>query len=74
MKALKLSFDLSDHAELVELLKLHSTQTKNTQKEILVRALESYFADKIDTKLLLRAAETSFAEWNNPEDEIYNDL
>ncbi len=74
MKALKLTFDLSDKPNLVELLKMHGAQAKKTQKEIVVKALEAYFADKIDSKLILKAAEKSFAEWDNPEDEIYNNI
>ena len=74
MKALKLTFDLSDKPELVELLKTYSVKARQSQKEVVVRALEAFFSDKLESRLLLKAAEQSFAEWNNPEDEIYNDL
>jgi hypothetical protein len=74
MKALKLTFDLTDQAELVALLKNYCVKSRQTQKEVVVRALEAFFADKLENRMLLMAAERSFAEWNNPEDEIYNDL
>ena len=73
-KALKLTFDLSDQPELVELLRAYSLKERQSQKDVVIRALEAFFADKQESRILLRAAEQSFAEWENPEDEIYNDL
>ena len=73
-KSFKVTFDFSDASELVELLKAYSLRHRQTQKEVVIRALEAFFADKQENRLLLRAAEKSFAEWDNPEDEVYNDL
>jgi hypothetical protein len=73
-KALKLTFDLSDKPELVELLKAYSLKQKQSQREVVIKALEAFFADRLENKMLLRAAEQTFAEWDNPEDEVYNDL
>lgn len=73
-KAIKLTFDLSDKPELVDLLKAYSLRQRQTQKDVVIQALEAYFADKLEGRMLLKAAEQSFAEWNSPEDEIYNDI
>ena len=74
MKTLKLSFDLSDEPELVELLRMEATHRKLSQKGILVSALKAYFADKIEAELLLRAAEKTFSEWNSEADKAYDNL
>jgi hypothetical protein len=36
--------------------------------ESLLRALESYFSHRLETKALLSAAESVFEEWNDPRD------
>ena len=74
MKALKLHFAFSDNPELVELLRMHSVQTGATQKSVVVKALEAYFSEKLENKMILSAAEKTFAEWDNSEDEIYDKL
>lgn len=73
-KPLKLTFDLSAKPELVELLKTYSLKHRQSQRDVVVRALEAFFADKLENKMLLKAAEKSFEEWDNPEDEVYDDL
>lgn len=72
MKTNKLSFDFSDTPELVELLRMEAVQTKSTQKGIVVQALESYFANKLESSLLIKTADQMFKEWDNEEDSIYD--
>lgn len=74
MKSAKLSFDFSDKTELVEVLRLEAARTGNSMKGILVEALESYFANRLENRLLTSAASQSFAEWDNEEDAIYDDI
>ena len=72
MKTNKLSFDFSDTPELVEMLRMEAVRTKSSQKGVLVEALESYFANKLETSLLTKAADQVFKEWDNEEDSIYD--
>ena len=74
MKSLKLSFDFSDHAELVESLRLLAAQEKTSQKAIVIEALQAFFGDKLESDLILRAASQSFSEWENEEDRVYDTL
>lgn len=74
MKSNKLSFDLSDHPDLVELLRLESSRKRIPQKGILVEALQAYFGNRLENLLVSRVAEEAFKDWDNKEDEIYNDL
>lgn len=74
MKSNKLSFDLSDYPDLVELLRLESSRKRIPQKGILVEALQAYFGNRLENLLVSRVAEEAFKDWDNKEDEIYNDL
>ena len=74
MKALKLSFDLSDYPKLVELLRVEGARSGKGQKGILVEALEGYFSNHVETRWLLSAADKAFAEWDNTADSVYDDL
>lgn len=74
MKTLKLSFDLSDEPELVELLRMESAHRKLSQKGILVSALKAYFADKLEAHMLLKVAEKTFSEWDSEADKVYDNL
>lgn len=74
MKTSKLSFDFSDHPELVELLRFEAVARKQSQKAILVEALKAYFSEKLETALVYRVAEKAFSEWNNDEDSVYDKL
>ncbi|MBM3737736.1 MAG: hypothetical protein FJW39_18305 [Acidobacteria bacterium] len=47
---------------------------KTTQKDIVVDAIEAYIAQKQESQALLDAANRSFAEWDNPEDAVYDHL
>lgn len=74
MKSAKVSFDFSDNPKILEILRTYATVTGKSQKAILIEALESYFSEKVETRLLWTAAERAFSEWDNPDDEIYNSL
>lgn len=74
MKTNKLSFDFSDTPDLVELLRLEAVKTKSSQKGIVVKALESYFSNKLEASLLSNTANQMFKEWDNDEDSVYDKL
>jgi hypothetical protein len=74
MKTLKLSFDFSDNPKLVELLRMNAAKTGKTQKAILVDALNYYLSNQQEEEFILSAANKSFDEWSNPEDEVYDTL
>lgn len=74
MKSHRVSFDFSDHPKLLEALRKYAAERGISQKGILIEALESYFAEKLESQMLVSAANVSFAEWDNEGDEIYNSL
>jgi len=47
---------------------------KTTQKQVVIHALEAYFAHQQENGALLDAANRTFAEWDNPEDAVYDKL
>lgn len=69
----RISTDLGD-ARLVRLLKAEANEHDTTVKDVLVRALEAYFADRLETRALAKIAEASFSEWNDPRDADYDRL
>jgi len=69
----RISTDLHD-PRFLQLLKAEANETDSTVKDVLLRALEAYFADRLETKALARLAETSFSEWDNPRDADYDRL
>jgi len=74
MKSLKLSFDFSNVPEIIELLRLESAATKKSQKGIIIDALRAYFANKIEMTAIYALAEKTFADWDNKEDAIYDNI
>jgi hypothetical protein len=74
MKSVKLSFDFSDRPQLVENLRLQAAREGTTQKAIVIDALEAYFAHRLESMLLLKAAENTFQEWDNEDDQVYDSL
>jgi len=72
MKA-RLSTDLGD-PKWIRLLKLEAQETDSSVKEVLIRALESYFAHRLETKALLKASESAFSAWDDPRDSDYDKL
>ncbi|MGK5090234.1 hypothetical protein WDW86_22015 [Bdellovibrionota bacterium FG-2] len=69
----KLSTDLGD-PKLVKLLRLEAELTDTSIKEVLVTALEGYFAHRLESRALQKAAESAFEEWNDPRDSDYDRL
>lgn len=69
----RISTDIGN-PRLIRLLKLEAQETGRSMKEVFVRALEAYFADRLETKALLKASEQAFEEWNDPRDSDYDKL
>jgi hypothetical protein len=69
----RISTDLAD-PRLVKLLKAEANERDTTVKEVLTRALEAYFAERLETKALAKLAESAFSEWDDPRDSDYDRL
>lgn len=69
----RISTDLSD-PRLMRLLRAEAMERNTTIKDVLTRALEAYFADRLETKALAKLAESSFGEWDDPRDADYDRL
>lgn len=69
----RISTDLGD-ARLMKLLRAEANERDTSIRDVLVRALEGYFADRLETKALARLAEESFEEWDDPRDAEYDRL
>ena len=74
MKTVKLSFDFTDKPQFADMLRLEAARAGKTQKAILVEALEAYFANRLEDEILLSSANLTFADWNNPDDSVYDAL
>ena len=48
---------------------MESSHRKLFQKGILVTALKAYFVHGIESSMLLKVVEKTFAEWNSDADE-----
>ena len=59
---------------LVRLLKVEANATDSSMKDVVVHALEAYFAHRLETRALMTAAEGIFEEWNDPRDADYDRL
>lgn len=69
----RLSTDLGN-PRLVKLLEREAHETDTTIKDVLTRALEAWFADRLEKKDLAKLAESSFREWDDPRDADYDRL
>ncbi len=69
----RISTDLRD-PRLIKLLKHEAQETHQTVREVLIHALESYFAHRLESRALMRISEEVFAEWENPLDAEYDKL
>jgi hypothetical protein len=58
----------------IRLLKQEAQETDASMKDVLVRALEGYFAHRLESKALLKASEAAFEDWDNPLDAEYDRL
>lgn len=70
---MRISTELSD-PRLIRLLKREAHESDSTIKDVLSRALEAWFSDRLETRALTRLAESSFAEWDDPRDSEYDRL
>ena len=69
----RISMDLGN-PRLLRLVKLEAQETGSSMKEVILRALESYFSHRLETQALLAASESVFEEWNDPRDSDYDRL
>ncbi len=69
----RLTVDL-ENPQLLKLLNLEAQEKGVPKKKIVISALETYFSEKSENLALLKLAEKSFSEWNNPRDDAYNKL
>jgi hypothetical protein len=58
----------------MKLLKAEANERETTIKDVLTRALEAYFAERLETGALARLAESTFDEWDDPRDAEYDRL
>lgn len=69
----RFTVDLGD-LKFIKLLKLESQEKETTMRDVLIRALEGYFAHRLESKALAKASESVFKEWNDPRDKDYDTL
>jgi hypothetical protein len=69
----RLTVDL-ENPKLLKLLNLEAQAKGVPKKKIVISALETYFSEKSENLALLKLAEKSFSEWNNPRDDAYDKL
>ena len=69
----RLSINLGD-ARLIRLLRAAAQDRHTSVKEVIVTALEAYFAGRFETEALPRLSEGTFAEWDDPRDSEYDRL
>ena len=69
----RISTDLAD-PRLVRLLKVEAHESDTTIKDVLSRALEAWFAERLENKALAKLSESAFSEWDDPRDADYDRL
>ena len=69
----KITLDLGK-PQLLQLLRFESAKTGTSMKDLIVKAIEAYFVGEQEYQAMLRAAEQSFASWNNAKDAAYDQL
>ncbi len=69
----RLTVDLQD-PQLLKLLRLKAAQDDKTIREIIVDALRGYLSSQQENLAILKMAESSFEEWDNPKDSDYDRL
>lgn len=69
----RITTDLGD-PKLFRLLKNEAHENHCSVKDVVIRALESYFFHKLEVKALQKASESVFSEWNDPLDSDYDNL
>ncbi|EKD42488.1 MAG: hypothetical protein ACD_73C00138G0002 [uncultured bacterium] len=69
----RISTDL-ENPVWIKLLKLEASETNSSMKDVLIKALETYFAHRLENKALQKASEAVFTEWNDVRDSAYDTL
>lgn len=69
----RLTIDLKNE-HILRLLRHEAADRGRSLRDIIVEALTSYFSHKRENKALLKLAEKSFTEWDNPKDSDYDHL
>lgn len=57
---------------LVQLIEMEAIEKGISRAEVLVQALEAYFAEKLENLQLVKASNKAFAEWDNDRDASYD--
>ena len=70
----KITLDLSQAPQLLDLLRLQSAQKGVSQKSIVIEALQAYFSSEKEDLLLLSAANKAFQDWDNEDDKVYDTI
>ncbi len=69
----RLTIDLGS-PQLLTLLRLEAAHKGQAIREVVIKALESYFSHKRENQAILKLAEKAFSEWDNPKDSEYDRL
>lgn len=67
----RLTIDLANPS-LARLLRLEAAHRGKAIREIVTEALEAYFSHKRENRAVMRLAEQTFEEWDNPKDADYD--
>ena len=59
---------------MLDVLRIMAAREKTTQKAIVVDALTAYLSQKQENLALLLAADQTFSEWDNQDDQVYDTL
>lgn len=69
----RITVDLQD-PQLFKMLKLEAAVERKPIREIIVQALRGFFSNKKENQAMLKLAEKTFEEWDNPKDADYDKL
>lgn len=69
----RLTLDLGNSI-LIKLIKTEAHDTGSSMKDVVVKCIENYFADRLESKALARISDKVFEEWNDPLESDYDDL
>ena len=72
-KTARLATDLGD-PKWIKLLKMEASEKGTSMKQVMIAALDSYFAERLESNALAKATESVFAEWDNALDRDYDKL
>jgi len=69
----RITTDLGDPI-LLKLLKSEANEQNTSVREVVISALESYFAHRLESKAMNSASDNIFDEWNDEKDSQYDNL